>query len=73
MKNSKYKDIVKTDSNTSKSCPIEGCEFFFEHDKIERNIEHMIREHDYEIVHIGQESEVNSEGLIHSTVAILGK
>ena len=36
-------------------------------------VEHYIKQHGYRLLHVGMETETLSEGLGHSTVAILGK
>ncbi len=36
-------------------------------------VEHYIKQHGYRLLHVGTETENLSEGLGHSTVAILGK
>jgi len=64
--------IVHISTDTGTSC--EHCRTSIGLDRFAESVNHYIREHDYTLLHIGQETSHDSEGKPwHSTVAVLGK
>ena len=75
MTSQNYKDIkrvVYISSNIGQSC--EHCTFQIDGVKLAESINHYIEHHGYKILHVGTETTHSdaTEGLWHSTVAVLG-
>jgi hypothetical protein len=64
-------EIVVVSTNISQPCKF-GCTLLYGGDDFQSNVNHYLKEHDYKLLHVGQESEVDSEGMsYHTTVAVL--
>jgi hypothetical protein len=69
--------IVKVDSDIGQTC--ECCDFWIGPepggcDRFKESVEHYMREHNYRLLHIGQETRYDSQyGAWQCTVAVLGK
>ena len=69
---SDIKSIVRIDSDSGRSCPVGGgCKFYFDPQKFEEGVNHMIQAHGYHVEHIGQETSTGKDGRPYQvTVAI---
>lgn len=68
----KIKHAVHISTNTTTGC--EHCTAIFEADDFANAVNHYIEKHGYMLIHVGTETEHDSEGRpCDSTVAMLGK
>ncbi|HCG7114924.1 TPA: hypothetical protein NJ328_003818 [Vibrio parahaemolyticus] len=62
----------KLSSCISESCPEPDCSFFCDSDEFAKSIDHLVNEHKYKLVHVGQETTRDDVGENwQMTVAIL--
>lgn len=72
IKEAKHTIYLSTDNSRDSKCKI--CNFKFEeYTPITKKINHYIKEHNYSLLYVGQESiwETSSDSPFHSTVAVL--
>jgi hypothetical protein len=67
---SEIQHIVQISSNIETGC--EHCYHAIGGNVFANSVNHYIKEHGYTLLHMGQQTEHGSEGLSHSTVAVLG-
>jgi hypothetical protein len=62
--------IVHISTTLSTGC--KHCHTTIGGDRFEESVNHYIHEHDYKLLHVGQEASHADGGLWYSTVAVLG-
>ena len=66
------KHTVHISTNVATGC--EHCTAIFDGDDFANAVNHYIEKHGYTLIHVGTETEHDSEGRpCHSTVAVIGK
>ncbi len=69
-----YKEIsnvIHISNADLKKC--EFCDFQIYPDMLDSSVNHYIKEHDYKLLHVGQETKEEDDKPWHQTVAVIGK
>ncbi|EGR3108320.1 hypothetical protein DNG97_06920 [Vibrio parahaemolyticus] len=62
----------KLSSDIGESCPEPSCSFYCDTGEFAKSIDHLVNEHEYKLVHVGQETTRDDTGENwQTTVAIL--
>jgi hypothetical protein len=66
--------IVYLKTGIGERCPIAGCNFLLGGEKFQQSCNHLLQEHGLNCLHVGQETNRDSNGeLWQHTVAVFGK